>query len=67
VIELSTDSPQVQAQKLAAEANEKVKELCRRSYQKGLNEGYASGFKAGVDAVMNTKATPSETLYTKLN
>ena len=65
MIELSTDSPQVQAQKLAAEANEKVKELCRRSYQKGLNEGYASGFKAGVDAMNQTRVEPSEVLFNR--
>ena len=39
MIELTDNSPQAAAQKIAAEANARIVELCRRAYQKGVNEG----------------------------
>lgn len=65
MIELTDKSPQAAAQKIAAEANARIVELCRRAYQKGVNEGYAMGFKAGVDAASASQIAPSEVLCTK--
>jgi hypothetical protein len=65
VIELSEDTPQQTVAKLTAEANARVIALCKQAYNKGINEGYAIGFKHGVDAVNSTKVEPSEVLYNK--
>lgn len=44
----------IEMQRQADQAMERVKAMCRRAFEDGVQRGYAAGFEAGVNAGLGT-------------